>query len=64
MDDLIDYIRLMRKKLEGSPHIDLIMGEITNIASENWIQTGIPHLSKNQLNKVILRVISKGTTLN
>ena len=64
MDDLIDYIRLMRKKLEGNPHVNLIMEEITNIASDNWVKTGVPNLSKDQFNKVILRVISKGTTLN
>ncbi len=46
MDDLIDYICLMRKKLENSPYIDVIMGEITNIASDNWVQTGVPNLSK------------------
>lgn len=58
MDDLIDYIRLMRKKLENSPYINVIMGEITNIASDNWVQTGVPNLTKEQFNKVILRVIS------
>ena len=64
MDDLIEYIKLMGEKLKGSPNAELIMTEITNIASDNWVQTGIPNLSKEQFNKVILRVISKGTTLN
>lgn len=64
MDDLVDYIKLMREKLKNSPQAELIMVEITNIATENWINTGIPNLSKDQFNKVILRVISRGTTLN
>lgn len=54
----------MREKLKGSPYAEIIMVEITNIASDNWIQTGVPNLSKEQFNKVVLRVISKGTTLN
>lgn len=54
----------MRKKLGDSPYAELIMVEVTNIASDNWIQNGVPNLSKEQFNKVILRVISKGTTLN
>jgi hypothetical protein len=64
VDDLIDYIKSMRKKLGDSPYAELIMVEVTNIASDNWIQNGVPNLSKEQFNKVILRVISKGTTLN
>lgn len=64
MDDLIVYIRLMRKRLEGISNIDLIMEEISNMASNNWIKTGVPNLTNEQLNKVILRVISRGTTLN
>ena len=64
MEDLVNYIKSMREKLKGSPYAEIIMVEITNIASDNWIQTGVPSLSKDQFNKVVLRVISKGTTLN
>ena len=64
MDDLVEYIRLIEEKLKGNPYAESIMVEVTNIASENWIQTGVPNLSKDQFNRVVLRVISKGTTLN
>jgi len=61
VEDLIEYIRLMGDKLKDNPHFDAIMVEITNVASDNWVQNGIPNLSKEQLNKVFLKVTS---TLN
>lgn len=51
----------MGDKLKDNPHFDAIMVEITNVASDNWVQNGIPNLSKEQLNKVFLKVTS---TLN
>lgn len=64
MEDLIDYLNIMRENLEGNPDINLIMEEISNIATNNWVETGKPNLNKEQLDKVILRVISKKIILN
>lgn len=67
MDDLIKYLNSIRNKLEGYTittfSIQLIMDEICDIATENWVKTGVPNLSQEQFFKVMLR-IGGDTTLN
>lgn len=67
MEDLTLYLNFIRKKLEEQMLIvplDILMEEITNIATENWVNTGVPNLDNEQINKVILRSLARGTTLN
>lgn len=64
MEYLINYLHNMRIKLKEDPYVNFIMEEITNVATDNWIQTGKPNLTKKQLDKAIMKGMSKGTTLN
>jgi hypothetical protein len=67
MEDLTFYLNFIRKKLEEQMLIvplEVLMEEITNVATENWINTGVPNLNDEQINKVILRALARGITLN
>jgi hypothetical protein len=67
MEDLTFYLNFIRKKLEEQMLIvplEVLMEEITNVATENWVNTGVPNLNDEQINKVILRALARGITLN
>ena len=64
MEDLITYLNIIRKKLEGynftTFSIQLIMDEITDIATINWVKNGDPKLTEEQFLKVISRAMGDG----
>lgn len=64
MEDLITYLNIIRKKLEGYDFttfsIQLIMDEITDIATINWVKNGDPKLTEEQFLKVIYRAMGEG----
>ena len=67
MKDLILYLNLMRDKLEPfglTTNVDIIMEELTNIATENWIKNGKPNLTHEQFDIVLRRSLARNTTLN
>ena len=67
MDILITYlttIRLVLEKHGDSIPVEYMMEEICDIATNNWVSIGNPDLSQEQFDKVVIRVISRGTTLN
>jgi hypothetical protein len=67
MEDLILYLKLMRVKLkpfELTTNIDIIMEELTNIATENWVKNGKPDLTHEQFDIVLRRSLARNTTLN
>lgn len=68
MEDLVKYLNLIREKLERyqvSIPVQLVMDEICDIATNNWVETGNPELSREQFQKVMVRILNTGdTTLN
>ena len=64
MEDLITYLNIIRKKLEGynftTFSIQLIMDEITDMATINWVKNGDPKLTEEQFLKVISRAMGDG----
>lgn len=67
MEDLTKYLHKIRLELEKEDlniNIQIVMEEICHIATNNWIENGIPNLTKEQYNKVILRALTRNTTLN
>ena len=67
MDSLILYINLMRNRLEpfsNSVNIDIIMEELSSIATKNWADSGNPELSSEQFDILLRRSLSKTITLN
>lgn len=63
LDELKQYLTTIRLKLESLNRddipIDMLMDEVSEIATSNWVNLGKPNLTENQLNKVITRVIAK-----
>jgi len=69
VEDLILYLNMIRKKLEEygitTFPIQLIMDEITDISTINWVKNGDPKLTEEQFLKVISRALGNGDiTLN
>ena len=62
-DELKNYLLAIRLKLEKLDRddipIDMLMDEVCEIATSNWVSNGTPNLTEGQLNKVITRVIAK-----
>lgn len=67
MNDLISYLNLMKSKLEpfeGTVNTDIVMEELTNIATNNWVNGGKPNLSKEQFDVVLRRSLARTIILN
>lgn len=68
MDDLIEYLNIIRIELESNKNIDfptqLLMEEVCDIATNNWVETGNPQLTVEQFYQVIARTNPGEITLN
>jgi hypothetical protein len=67
MDNLITYLNLMKSKLEpfeNTVNTDIVMEELTSIATNNWIKNGVPNLSKEQFDIVLRRSLVRTIILN
>lgn len=57
----------MRSNLEPFEHsvnVDIIMEELTNIATDNWVKNGTPELTHEQFDIVLRRSLARNATLN
>ena len=67
MEDLIIYLNIMRSRLEpfeNHTNIDIIMEELSSIATDNWVKTGRPDLSTEQFDILLRRSLVRNITLN
>jgi hypothetical protein len=61
VESLIEYLRLMEsrvKKYDKKFPVDLMMTEVAKIATENWVNEGVPDLTEEQLDTVFLKIIT------
>ena len=61
MESLIEYLRFMEghvKKYDKKIPVQLMMDEIGKIATENWVESGVPNLTEEQLDGVFLKIIT------
>ena len=69
-DDLRLYLLNMRIRLEkahdGDAPLELFMEEICRIAVKNWVdrEDGIPDLTSEQINKAVIRVLTRNYNKN
>ena len=57
----------MRSRLEPFEHsvnVDIIMEELTNIATDNWVKNGVPDLTHEQFDIVLRRSLARNIILN
>jgi hypothetical protein len=57
----------MKSKLEpfeNTVNTDIVMEELTSIATNNWIKNGVPNLSKEQFDIVLRRSLVRTIILN
>lgn len=59
--DLKIYLRYIRIRLAGKKDGELLMSEIANIATKNWVERedGTPNLTEKQLSLAIKRALIK-----
>lgn len=57
--DLIKYLEMIKTRIIESPDVpsDMLMEEITETATNNWLKTGNPKLNDKQLDRVVVRVM-------
>lgn len=61
LKDLKKYLRLIRIKLSSKKDKELLMVEISNIATNNWVdrEDGTPDLTEEQFSLAIKRALIK-----
>ncbi len=59
LKDLIKYIEKIRSELIKKGYPEILIQEITQIAVENWVETSIPGLNKQQIFKAMSTSLAK-----
>ena len=64
--DLIKYLEMIKTRIIESPDVplDMLMEEITEMATENWLKTGNPKLNDKQIDKAVVKVMIRKQSLN
>ncbi len=64
--DLIKYLEMIKTRIIESPDVPLnmLMEEITEMATENWLKTGNPKLNDKQIDKAVVKVMIRKQSLN
>ena len=64
--DLIRYLEMIKTRIIESPDVPLnmLMEEITEMATENWLKTGNPKLNDKQIDKAVVKVMIRKQSLN
>lgn len=65
IEDLIKYLVEMESLMvENGIYNEILIEEISIVAIDNWVNTGVPNLTEKQLEKVLMISLIKNINFN
>lgn len=65
IENLIKYLVEMESLMvESGIYNEILIEEISIVAIDNWVNTGVPNLTKKQLEKVLMISLIKNINFN